>query len=240
MRLGRLEQAVEHAKQLINDFPEAAAGYMLVGDVRMERRHFSDALPSYMKALEIGNNSEQALRLHIAQRYNDDNVKAEATLTNWLAKTPNDLAVKNALAEFYLSTANFKAATGIYRELITSRNVPPALYNNLAFALYKQRKMDEAINYARKAYELAPTDPMVNDTLGWLLVENASPSEGLPFLREAVTRASGNPEIRYHLAAALSKLGRNKEAHTELKRVIEPNLSFEVGSGQVKLRKRIF
>ncbi len=237
IQLDRLEQAMERAKQLINDFPQAPDGYMLVGDIRMERRQFKDALPSYQKALETGNDSKFALRLHIAQRYNSEDGKAEATLTNWLTENPNDVTVKNALAEFYLSTANFKAASDIYRELITANVIPPALYNNLAFALYKQGKLDEAIRYAHKAYKQVPNDPMVNDTLGWLLVENNAPSEGLPFLREAVTRASGNPEIRYHLAVALHQLERNKEALIELKKAVDFNLNFEGYSDAINLLK---
>lgn len=237
IQLGRLAQAMEHAKQIINDYPDAADGYMLVGDVRMERHQFKDALPSYQKALKTGPNSKLALRLHIAQRYNNQDLKAESTLTNWLTKNQTDLAVKNALAEFYLSTANFKAASELYFELISTPDVSPALYNNIAFALYKQEKLDEAISYARKAYQQVPTDPMVNDTLGWLLVENNAPSQGLPFLREAVTRASDNPEIRYHLAVALHQLDRSKEALTELRRAVNSNLRFEGYPEAVRLLK---
>lgn len=238
LQLGRLDQALNHAKQLINDFPQASEGYQLVGDVRMERRQFSHALDSYKNALAVGANSKLVLRVHIAQRFNNEHAKAQATLSNWLVKNPHDLTVKNALAEFYLSTANVKAAADIYRELIAT-TPSPALYNNLAFALYKLGELNEAINYARKAYKQAPDDPLVNDTLGWLLAENKLPSEGLPFLREAVTRSSDKPEIRYHLAVVLHQLGRNKEALGELKIAIASKLNFEGYTEAVDLLKKL-
>ena len=44
----------------------------------------------------------------------------------------------------------------------------PAL-NNLATA-YQQEKNPLALEYAEKAYKLAPDSPAVLDTLGWILV----------------------------------------------------------------------
>ena len=66
------------------------------------------------------------------------------------------------------------------------------------------------------AQALAPQQPQINDTLGWILVKNAQPGEGLPYLREAVARQSDDPTLRYHLAVALHDLGRQSEAVKEL------------------------
>lgn len=239
IQLGRLEQAMERAKQIIIDFPDASIGYMLVGDVRMERRQFNDALTSYKQAQTLSNDVDIVLRLHIAQRFTNQNDTAEATLVNWLSKNPDNIPAKNALAEFYLSTGAFKAASTIYFELIDTPAAPPAFYNNLSFALFQLGQMEEAIGYARKAYELSPNDPMVNDTLGWLLVNNNKSSEALPFLREALTRASGNPEIRYHLAVALNNLGRKNEAFNELKTVADSQINFGGYADAVNLLKKL-
>lgn len=227
IQLDRLEPAMERAKQLIDDFPDRPAGYMLVGDVRMKRGQFSDAIPSYTRALELGKNTGQLLSLHIALRTNNQDDQAESILVNWLSENSQDRVAQNALAEFYLSKGRYADAVRLYQTMVEQPNVAPAFYNNLSYALYKQGQLDEAISYARKAYALVPNAPLINDTLGWLLVENNTPAEALPFLREAVTRASANPEIRYHLAVALHALGRNKEALAELRTAIKSATPFE-------------
>ena len=80
---------------------------------------------------------------------------------------------------------------------------------------------------ARRAHQAAPKDPAISDTLGWMLVRAGHPGEGLEYLRDARSRASANPEIRYHLAAALSLLGREQEALRELQQAIAYGTDFE-------------
>ena len=67
---------------------------------------------------------------------------------------------------------------------------------------------------------MAPQNPDFTDTLGWILVETGNPEEGLPYLRDAHTRAASNLEIRYHIAVALYRLDRKEEALAELKAIL--------------------
>jgi Flp pilus assembly protein TadD len=50
--------------------------------------------------------------------------------------------------------------------------------------------------------------------------------EGLHYLRSAHSRESQNPEIRYHIAVALDKLGRKDEAKQELEQALSSNSPF--------------
>ena len=52
--------------------------------------------------------------------------------------------------------------------------------------------------------------------LGAILLQRGSAEEGLRYLREARLRQPANGEIRFHLAQALVKTGRNAEAKDEL------------------------
>ena len=62
--------------------------------------------------------------------------------------------------------------------------------------------------------------------MGWALSLNGRAAEGLIFLREAHTRASGNAGIRYHLAATLAKLERTDEALAHLKTAVNSGDEF--------------
>ena len=225
-RLGRLNNAMDHAKQLITDHPMAHEGYLLAGNIHMARNQFKNAANSYFEALKYDRNAFLILRLHIAQRYLNQKTTAKTTLLDWLTLHPEDLLVKNALAEFYLSVDDYAQAHRIYLQLLAQNSNSPYLHNNMAYSLFKLKQTEKAIEYARHAYSLASEESLINDTLGWLLVNNSNPAEGLPFLREALTREPGDVEIRYHLAVALFKLGRRSEARRELLIALEPEINF--------------
>ncbi|MCX7894187.1 MAG: tetratricopeptide repeat protein, partial [Burkholderiales bacterium] len=96
-----------------------------------------------------------------------------------------------------------------------------------------------ALEYAQKAYALAADDPLVNDTLGWILTRAGKPDEALLHLRNALIRQGDNAAIRYHLAAALAQLGRTKEAVKELDAALKSGQLFE-GLDEAKiLRMRL-
>jgi Tfp pilus assembly protein PilF len=100
----------------------------------------------------------------------------------------------------------------------------PAL-NNLATA-YQQEKDPQALEYAEKAYQLAPDSPMIADTLGWILVEQGNLSRGLPLLAAAVSMAPAAAQIRYHFILGLVKAGDKEKARKELEQLLATNKQF--------------
>lgn len=58
-------------------------------------------------------------------------------------------------------------------------------------------------------------------------------------MREAYSRAAGNPVIRYHIAAALAGLGRKDEARRELQRALAVATEFEGLAEARALLKRL-
>ena len=78
-------------------------------------------------------------------------------------------------------------------------------HNNLAHVLL-QLGDAKALAHAEQAHALAPSQPQVNDTLGWVLVQQGQVEKGLRYLREAALRAPENTEIQAHLKATLAKI----------------------------------
>jgi Flp pilus assembly protein TadD len=130
------------------------------------------------------------------------------------------------LAEGYLRAGNLTTARQRYEQILKAEGEDANVLNNLANILARQNDPG-AIDLARRAYKAMPEDPGVLDTLGWLLIQSGSLDSGLKHLREARVRAPGNPEIRYHLAAALARTGRKAEAREELDAVLAEHPAFE-------------
>ncbi|MCP4040633.1 MAG: tetratricopeptide repeat protein [Gammaproteobacteria bacterium] len=113
----------------------------------------------------------------------------------------------------------------------------PMVLNNLA-SLHATRGDNRALGYAEQAHRLAPKHPAINDTLGWILVRKGNPEQGLKFLREAYSRASREPAVRYHLAVALKELGRTTAAIRELEGLLADGESFaDVAAARALLDK---
>jgi len=47
--------------------------------------------------------------------------------------------------------------------------------------------------------------------LGWILVRGGKVDEGIKYLQQAYDSAKENPEIKYHLGAAMLKAGKEGE-----------------------------
>lgn len=124
-----------------------------------------------------------------------------------------------AYASGLVDEGQHNAAIAQHESLVASRPADARVLNNLAW-LYQEKGDSRALEFARRAHEAAPEPSHTNDTLGWVLVQNGQADKGLPYLRTAFVRDSRNPDIRYHLAVALSRLGRDGEARRELEEVV--------------------
>jgi predicted Zn-dependent protease len=68
--------------------------------------------------------------------------------------------------------------------------------------MYYERKDPRALEYAKKAYEVAPDVAAVADTYGWILVESGELQQGIELLTKAAELDPDNQEILNHLKEA--------------------------------------
>jgi len=226
VRNGALARAEERARMVVNKNPNKAVGYRLTGDIAMAKRNFPEAIKGYKAALLREPNSDGAISLYQAYMQSGAADKASEHLEAWVVANPKDVQAIHALAETRLRAGQLASARSGYEQLLKLGEEKPAVYNNLANILARQND-SQALSYAQKAYALAPSDPAIQDTLGWILVQQGQLEQGLRHLREARLRDPQSHEIRYHLAVALSRMGHADEAKTELEPAISSNARFD-------------
>ncbi|HRP76228.1 MAG TPA: PEP-CTERM system TPR-repeat protein PrsT [Rhodocyclaceae bacterium] len=231
---GRLDQAREFVAELRRLHPSRIEGVRLSGDIAMAAKEYRHAFDHYQEAIALSPDSRLVVLGMSALALAGRPLEAVALGTNWLGMRPTDSEVRAVLAEMHMLALDWVGARDTYRRIIADGRAQATTYNNLANVLAQLGDPD-ALPVARKAHELAPTDPLVADTLGWLLVRDGRLDEGLRYLRDARLRAPENPEIRYHLAYALARSGRSGEARVELEAALESGLSFESREAAEKL-----
>jgi len=100
-------------------------------------------------------------------------------------------------------------------------------YNALGYTLAeKTDRLAEARTLVEKALKLAPDDPFILDSLGWVHYRQGNMAEALKVLHQAY-EARPDPEIAAHLGEALWKSGRQDEARTLWKDALSANPNHE-------------
>ena len=223
---GDIEAALQRADKLRSMFPAEPAGAILKGDLLMRQGRPAEAVEAYEAAHAKGQSGALAIRLYRAQRARGQVAEGVETLERWLASHPADDAVRLVLATAHDGAGRLDAAIETYERLLEGRPDNAVLLNNLA-VLYQKVGDARALDYARRAHDLAPENPAIIDTLGWSLALGGEDARALKLLRDAHSRSSREPEIRYHLAVVLSRLGRTAEARRRLEEAFKIEDDFE-------------
>lgn len=125
----------------------------------------------------------------------------------------------------YASLGREQEAADAFEQALKLVPGDPTVLNNLA-AVTGKKDPQKALGYAEKAYTLQPKNPLIADTLGWLLVQQGNTERGLKLLQTAFEQNPNQPEIHYHYAAALAKSGAKEQARRELQRLLDSGKQF--------------
>jgi putative PEP-CTERM system TPR-repeat lipoprotein len=219
------EKAIALAHEIQKQHKGSPAGYTAEGDLLLKQKKSALAAKAYEQAFAISKNPALLIKLHASLNQAGESKEATPRLLQWLKEHPNDSSTRMYLAEFYLMNGQAKSAIEQYKVIVQQHpNYVPAL-NNLASA-YQQEKDPLALQYAEKAYQLAPENSAILDTLGWILVEQGNTDRGLPLLQKATSLMPEVPAIRYHFAYGLAKSGDKTRARKELEQLFATGKNF--------------
>lgn len=236
--MGKTDDALGMARQMQTAFPKSPVGFGVEGDIQAHLKRPEQAAQAYRKALALGKTPALAIKVADSLRQGGKLKEAEAHLLEWTKANPTDTMSQNYLAELHLATKQYKPAAQLFENLLKQKPEDPVLLNNLAWS-YQQLKDARALPTAERAAKLAPANPAVLDTLGWMLAEQGDTARALPLLKKAVDAAPNSGDIRYHLAATLHKSGDKASARKELEKLLADNKSFAQADEAKALLKQL-
>ena len=188
----------------------------LEGDLLATENQPEQALERYEALADTGARNGVTKRAMMLERMGrtDD---ARQVMRDWLQSNPADAGMKLLMANSHLTGDEPEQALDIYEDLVESDS--PLVLNNLAW-LYHERGNDRALELARRAHELAPENADIADTLGWILVQTGSVSEGMEYLKQSIAAREQNASVQYHLAVAHHRSGDLHSARTHLRKAL--------------------
>ena len=216
----KLLQAVDSTSALLPSLEASVA--LAEGDHRR-------ALELYGRAYDRQPTAEAALSLARAHVQLGALVQARTALERELKRAYSGV-VARFLVGLLMQEAQWPDADVQLKALLRHDGPAPDVLNNLALVQLSSGDA-KALETAEQALRLAPSDPLVIDTLGWIKLKMGHVDAALTHLRDARLRSPNNPEIRYHLAEALHKSGRQEAAMEELRAALGLSQDFPGAEG---------
>jgi len=229
LRLELLEKkpdaALRIARQIQTQHPKSPLGFDREADIQLSQKRVPEAIKAYEQAIERGAGSAVMIKLFRVEVLSRNTKRAEQRINGWLKQHPRDNAVRAHAAEYYLANGRNKEAIAQYTEIQRLAPGNVIVLNNLA-TLYQRENDSRALATAEQALKAAPDNPAVQDTLGWILVEQGQAPRGLELLRKALVKAPKAASVRYHHAVALARTGKKAEARQEIEKLLKDTPNF--------------
>jgi tetratricopeptide (TPR) repeat protein len=220
LHLGQIAEEQKNYPEALRWYDEVEGGEQyLQAQIRhalvLSKQGKLDAARAHLRQIDV--NSDQArvqLLLTEAQLLRDANQPREAfdLLGNALQSMPDqpELLYDYAMLAEKLERLDLLEAN--LRKLISLQPDRAHAYNALGFSLADRNlRLPEAQGLLEKALELAPDDPFIIDSMGWLMYRMGRHQQALEFLRKAYTTRP-DAEIAAHLGEVLWVAGQRREA----------------------------
>ena len=177
-------------------------------------------------------NLDQARQLLQAVRYSEDHTlhnqswlveaqilsdadradEAVELLTGALRQSPDNVSLLYSRALSAVAMDDIELAEQDLRRILQIDDDNAMALNALGYTLTdRTNRHQEAYRLIRRALDLEPDDPAIQDSMGWVYFNLGHAERALPYLKKAL-EAEENPEIAAHVGEVLLYLGRDEEA----------------------------
>lgn len=220
------DAALNLARKAESSNPGNETFSLLVGGLMVDDGRLSEAEEVYRSAAGRAPSTAAEIRLFFVAIKRGDLPRARLGMEDWLKKHPDDVEARTALADGLLQAKDYRMAADQYEKLVAKmpRNVVAA--NNLAWA-YDSIDDQRALPVAKQAYLLAPGEPSVIDTYGYMLYRKGDKKTGVEMVQQAFKLRPYDPSIAYHMAKLLKDRQDLVGARNLLKKIIDSKIQFD-------------
>jgi tetratricopeptide (TPR) repeat protein len=220
--------ALERVQRQIARFPQSARLQQLLGRLHETRQEAPQAEAAYLKAIEF-EPQRVAGYVDLARFYG-----ASGNLDQGLARAEEAVKVssRNIQAQMLVGMlaegkGDRKKAMEAYERVLSENPRFAVAANNLAYLLSQTGEDKErALQLAQTAKEAAPDEPLISDTLGWILHQRGIHQRAVALLQEAASKLPDNAVIHYHLGMAQLAVGNKDAAKRELQQALKLRPAF--------------
>ena len=162
-------------------------------------------------------NSPQQVRLKalaLSQWFREEKQinAAFSTIESALAQFPADTDLQSEMAMLCEKLGRFDQMESLLRGLMKTKPTDPHAFNALGYSLADRKiRLGEARELILKAIQLAPRDPFIQDSLGWLEYRVGNLQEATRIL-EAAFKERPDAEIAAHLGEVYWVTGQTEKA----------------------------
>lgn len=145
--------------------------------------------------------------------------EAVAALEKLRDREPGNEHVDYMLAQQYQMVKDVDKSIAILEKLAgTDGSYRAVAENDLAYLLaeHKKDRLDEAYAMAARALEIAPLDPRLLDTIGWIEHLRGNNEVALGHMQRAIAGLPSRPELHYHIGLTYKALGNDVWARRHL------------------------
>lgn len=204
----------------------------LLGGLYLEKpSHYHHALDIFEKLAKfVPDSPGVAQNLSQAHLLVGHPEKAVAVLEQHVHKYPNHVEAEKQLARLHLHNRNYDKARLTFEKILKNHPEDYVSLNNLA-SLYIESNAKKSLGFAKQAYEHAPNNAAVCDTLGWAYYKNHEINQALTYLLKANQLDANLADATYHLALVYREQGQKQAAVAFLKQALastDPQFSARV------------
>lgn len=226
LQSGHFDKALNYAAKVQKIQPDLYMGYELAGDALMNKKDYAAAKTRYEQAWQRKSSAGLVIKLSGASARAGRFVEAAKPLIAWLDDHPDDVRVLQLLGAAHLNLKQNSKAIEAFEKVLKIQPDNVVVLNNLAW-LYSLHNDPKALELVERAYKVKPEDSGIQDTYGWVLVQQGQVEKGRRILEQAVNALPGVAEVQYHYAVALLKTGEEAKAKKILGELLRNGEFFE-------------
>ena len=206
--------AAKISDEIITSFPEDWRGYYSRSLVFMDEDEYKSAINILDPISETFSNIF-SIQYILGLCYSRIKMSDEAIsfYNRALIIRPNSINVLHSIAILYDEIGEWVKSDKIYDQLIKNNPNDAQAYNNYAYSLVERNKdLQRALSYAKKAVKLEPENPSYLDTIGWAYYKMNDIKKARAFIEQSIEIEGDNSVVLEHLGDILMKSNDSAKA----------------------------